>query len=138
MQPLMLVTKRQALGQLVFCLGCCCGRTDRGLPAVPVERLKAIWRMEKLNRTVQLSISACLGPCDLLNVALVIFPEGNVWLGGLTSDKEYDELVAWARSCDAEGQLLPLPAGLDAHRFMRFFDQEQDDPLALEPTEART
>ena len=29
-------TKRQALGQIVFCNGCCCGRTDRGLPEVPV------------------------------------------------------------------------------------------------------
>jgi hypothetical protein len=59
-----LTTRRQALAQLAFCRGCCCGRTDRGRPEVPVERLKQIWAAEKLNRTVQLTISGCLGPCD--------------------------------------------------------------------------
>jgi hypothetical protein len=60
-----LITKRQVLGQLVLCKGCCCGRTDRGLPEVPVERIKEIWQREKLNRSIQLTISGCLGPCDV-------------------------------------------------------------------------
>jgi hypothetical protein len=65
-----LVTKRQPLAQLLFCQGCCCGRTDRGHPEVPAGRLKAVWKAEKLNRSVQLTISGCLGPCDVANVAL--------------------------------------------------------------------
>ncbi len=70
-------TNRRPLAQLVFCQGCCCGRTDRGRPEVPVGRLKEVWKGEKLNRSVQLTISGCLGPCDRANVALVITPDGN-------------------------------------------------------------
>jgi hypothetical protein len=71
-----MITKRQVLGQMILCKGCCCGRTDRGLPEVPVERIKEIWRREKLNRSIQLSVSGCLGPCDVPNVVLLITPEG--------------------------------------------------------------
>ena len=50
------LTNRTALAQVACCVGCCCGRTDRGFPPVPVERLKEVWKQEKLNRTVQLTI----------------------------------------------------------------------------------
>lgn len=119
-----LTTKRLALAQLVFCQGCCCGRTDRGRPELPVEQLKEIWKDEKLNRTVQLTISGCLGPCDIPNVALVMLPEGNVWLGGMEGEEVYESLVAWARSCHAEGRVLPLPEGLESLRFERFLTEE--------------
>jgi len=61
----MIETKLRVLGQLALCKGCCCGKTERGLPAVPVDQIKAIWKMEKLNQTIQLTISGCLGPCDV-------------------------------------------------------------------------
>lgn len=115
-----LMTKRQPLAQLVLCQGCCCGRTDRGRPELPAEMLKGVWKAEKLNRSVQLTISGCLGPCDLANVALVITPDGNRWLGGMAGAGVYDALVEWARGCHATGRLLPLPAGFDGHRFERF------------------
>jgi len=119
-----LTTKRLALAQLVFCQGCCCGRTDRGRPELPVEQLKEIWKDEKLNRTVQLTISGCLGPCDVPNVALVVVPEGNVWLGGMAGEAVYEMLVAWARACHAEGRVVPLPEQLDSLRFERFQTEE--------------
>lgn len=117
-QPL--VTTRRLLAQIAFCKGCCCGRTDRGLPEVPVERLKAAWKAEKLNRSVQLTISGCLGPCDLPNVALILTPMANVWLGRLAGDTLYDSLLAWALTCHREGKLVPLPEDLAAHQFDRF------------------
>lgn len=119
-----LTTKRLALAQLVFCQGCCCGRTDRGRPELPVEQLKQIWKDEKLNRSVQLTISGCLGPCDLPNVALVMLPEGNVWLGGMEGEAVYEELVAWVRTCHAEDHLVPLPERLESLRFERFQTEE--------------
>jgi (2Fe-2S) ferredoxin len=119
-----LTTKRLALAQLVFCQGCCCGRTDRGRPKLPVEQLKQIWKDEKLNRSVQLTISGCLGPCDLTNVALVMLPEGNVWLGGMEGEAVYEELVAWVRTCHAEDRLVPLPERLESLRFERFQTEE--------------
>lgn len=114
-----LTTGRTALAQLVFCQGCCCGRTDRGRPELPVEQLKNVWRAEKLNRSVQLTISGCLGPCDLANVALVMVPDGNVWLGGMAGEAVYKSLTTWVRSCHAESRVLPLPDELNDLRFER-------------------
>jgi len=101
------LTKRQVLGQLVLCMGCCCGRTDRGLPEVPIERLKAIWQAEKLNRTIQLTVSGCLGPCDVPNVVLILTPQLTQWYGRIEGDAAYDLLIDWARACHAAGWLLP-------------------------------
>lgn len=121
------VTTRRPLAQLVFCQGCCCGRTDRGRPEVPVGRLKSVWKAEKLNRSVQLTISGCLGPCDLANVALVITPDGNQWFGGLAGDAVYEALIAWAQECHREGRVVPLPAEFDARRFERFGPREEGE-----------
>lgn len=114
------VTKRKPLAQLVFCEGCCCGRTDRGQPELPAAGLREVWRAEKLNRSVQLTISGCLGPCDLTNVTLVMTPAGDVWLGALDEPPVYEALVEWARACDRAGEVIPLPPLLDAHRFDRW------------------
>ena len=37
-------TKRMSLLQGVVCVGCCCGRVERGKPQVPVDWLKAQWK----------------------------------------------------------------------------------------------
>jgi cobaltochelatase CobN len=115
-----LTTRIKSSAQVLLCKGCCCGRTDRGLPAVPVDRIKAIWKAEKLNRAVQLTISGCLGPCDLPNVAVVVTAGGTAWYGRLEGDTPYDALIAWARACNADGTALPPPESLAAHRFARF------------------
>jgi cobaltochelatase CobN len=119
-----LITKRQVLGQVVLCMGCCCGRTDRGLPEVPVERIKEIWRREKLNRFIQLTVSGCLGPCDVPNVVLILTPDGAEWLGRIAGDASYDQLVRWARDCHAAGALVPLPGPLAENRLERFTTKE--------------
>jgi hypothetical protein len=113
------------VAQLLLCRGCCCGKTERGFPDVPVERIKAAWKAEKLNRSVQLTISGCLGPCDVPNVALLLTPSGQQWLANLSDDEHYRMLIDWARTCHAEGRLLPLPAAFDAHRLERFVASEQ-------------
>jgi hypothetical protein len=115
-----LATKIRSTAQLLLCKGCCCGRTDRGLPDVPVERIKAIWKAEKLNRSVQLTISGCLGPCELPNVAVVVSAAGIEWFGNLNGDAIYDDLITWARACQEAGTALPAPASLEALRFERF------------------
>ena len=58
----------RVLGQIVICEGCCCGRPDKGFPPFPRDWLKQQWKDAKLNKSVQLTISGCLGPCDLANV----------------------------------------------------------------------
>ena len=114
------LTNRTALAQVACCVGCCCGRTDRGFPPVPVERLKEVWKQEKLNRTVQLTISGCLGPCDMTNVILVMTAAGTAWFGGIAEESVLEDVIAWARACHAAGAVLPVPATLERHRFRRF------------------
>ncbi len=115
-----LATKIRSTGQLLLCKGCCCGQTDRGMPEVPVDRIKAAWKADKLNKVIQLTISGCLGPCDLPNVAVLMTPEDTTWLGNLAGDAHYDALIGWARDSAAAGSPLPLPEVFEIYRFERF------------------
>src|SRR3954454_16280877 len=115
-----MTTRVTSPAQVLLCRGCCCGRPDRGYPEVPVDRIKAVWKAEKLNRSVQLTISGCLGPCDLPNVAVLVTAAGTLWYGRLDGDAHYDALVHWARACAAGGGALPPPEVLAAHRLERF------------------
>jgi hypothetical protein len=110
-------TKRRVLAQLVVCKGCCCGQIDKGLPAVPEERLKSTWKKERLLKTIQLTISGCVGPCDVANVIQIITPDGVEWYGNLDRSVYYDALIDWARTCISAGKLLPRPAVLNTRRF---------------------
>lgn len=113
-------TKRSVIGQVVMCRGCCCGEVRRGKPEVPVEWMKEEWKRRGLLKNLQLSISGCLGPCDLSNVVTVSGPAGLVWLGGLHRFGQYSALVDWASQCKAEGHMLPLPSEFDELRFDPF------------------
>ena len=116
-----LVTARgRVLGQIVCCEGCCCGRTDKGFEPFPRDWIKQQWKREKLNKSVQLTISGCVGPCDLANVVCVISPRGMQWFGGLQERWQYELLLNWANASRAAGVLLELPAELNRHRFERF------------------
>ncbi|HTC93559.1 MAG TPA: (2Fe-2S) ferredoxin domain-containing protein [Terriglobales bacterium] len=110
-----LKTKRLVIGQLSVCTGCCCGQTERGLPPVPVEWLKEEWRKRGLLKRLQLSISGCLGPCDLPNVVVITHSSGTTWLGELTEFNQYHSLVEWASRSKDAGYLLPLPDEFKKH-----------------------
>jgi len=114
-------TKRHAIAQVLVCAsGCCCGRTDKQKPAVPVELLKREWRARRLNPRVQLTISECLGPCDQMNVVGILTEFEPIWLGGLTEPEHFALLLAWATACHEAGAVLPIPTELETHRFPRF------------------
>jgi len=117
-----LVTRRSGpLGQIFFCEGCCCGQSDKGFPPLPKERIKERWKSLKLNGTIQLTISGCLGPCDLANVFYLLASDGvGQWFGGLCEPWHYETLIQWVSECQQSGSLLPIPATLDSHRFTRF------------------
>lgn len=105
-------TKRKVLAQVLICMGCCCGRTDRGKPEVPVDWLKQEWKKGGLLKSVHLSISGCLGPCDRVNVVCIQMPVEPVWLGDITQKSHYELIVNWARTCQKNDQICPLPAEL--------------------------
>jgi hypothetical protein len=104
-----LITKRLVFGNVAVCVGCCCGNTEKGRPAVPVEWLKKEWRARGLLKRIQLTISGCLGPCDVPNVVAISDERGTQWLGGITEFNQYQSLVAWAVSSAEAGELLLLP-----------------------------
>jgi cobaltochelatase CobN len=76
--------------------------------------------MRRLGQTVQLTISGCLGPCDLSNVVSIASAAGVVWLGSLRDTRSYMTLLEWAWATGGAGRVLPLPDALDALRFNPF------------------
>jgi cobaltochelatase CobN len=113
---MMLETKRRVIGQLIVCQGCCCGATDKDRPAVPSESVKEEWRKHGLLKRFQLTVSGCVGPCDVPNVVVVHSESGSQWLGNITQFNQYRSLVEWAcRSVEA-GHLLELPREFKDHR----------------------
>ena len=111
----MLETKRRVIGQMIVCQGCCCGATHKDRPEVPADWLRNEWRRRGLLKRVQLSISGCVGPCDVPNVVVVNSETGSQWLGSITEFHQYKSLVDWAvRSMDA-GYLLELPMEFKGH-----------------------
>jgi predicted metal-binding protein len=113
-------TKRKSLMQVLVCIGCCCGRVDRGKPEVPVDWLKAEWKAARLNPYIQLTISGCLGPCDRPNVVAILTAGGQQWIGPLDQREHYEALVEWGRACGTARRLEPPPPVLRERFFERF------------------
>ena len=105
----MLNTKRRVIGQMIVCQGCCCGATGKDRPEVPVDWLKEEWRRRGLLKRFQLSISGCIGPCDVPNAVAINSEAGSLWLGNLTDFNQYRSLVEWASQSVEAGQVLELP-----------------------------
>lgn len=111
----MLETKRRVIGQMIVCQGCCCGATHKQRPEVPAAWLKDEWRRRGLLKRFQLTVSGCVGPCDVPNVVVVNSDAGSQWLGNITDFNQYQSLVEWAvRSVEA-GHLLELPPQFKNH-----------------------
>jgi cobaltochelatase CobN len=113
-------TKRGAIAQVVVCQGCCCGKTDKGKPPVPVTELKHRWKAARLLPKVQLTISGCLGPCDVANVVCVLTSDSVTWIGGLTRAEDYEALFDWAACVHAAGHPMPLPERFEKRILQRF------------------
>lgn len=113
-------TKRRRLAQVVICSGCCCGRIDKGKPEIPIDWLKRTWKEKRLLKTVQLTISGCLGPCDIANVVTVISHGTQRWFGGITTNEPFEWLVTWAEEISQTSSYVDLPLELDVYEFQRF------------------
>lgn len=113
-------TKRSVIGHVLLCRGCCCGETNRGKPEVPVQWIKEQWKSRGLLKSIQLSISGCLGPCDLSNVVIVHSASDHFCLGNFHEFQQYSDLLEWAEQSRSAGLLLPLPAQFEQFRFDPF------------------
>jgi cobaltochelatase CobN len=112
----MLETKRRVIGQMIVCQGCCCGATHKDRPEVPVEWLKDEWRKRGLLKRLQLTVSGCVGPCDVPNVVVVNSERGSQWLGNITQFSQYRLLAEWAVLSVDAGRLLDFPREFELHR----------------------
>lgn len=108
-------TVRRVVAQVLVCNGCCCGRVEKGKPEVPVDWLKAEWKKQGLLKRVQLTITACLGPCDVPNVVSLVHEDGSVWLGSISRRDQYAALIEWAVRSRDLGTFAALPEELAAH-----------------------
>ena len=115
-------TKRTVMAQVSLCQGCCCGNISRGKPDVPVDWIKQQWRQRGLLKHIQLTISGCLGPCDLVNVVRISCKGSDLWLGNIRSFEQYSDLVDWAERSKTAGNLLPLSKSIAELRFNPFHD----------------
>lgn len=105
-------------GHLIICArGCCCGRTDRGNPAVPIDYYKAEYQRRKIRKHFQLTMSGCIGPCPMLNVVQVVFDGRPVWFQSINTPAQIDEIYNYIDSMLAADAYLPPPAQLSAFVF---------------------
>src|SRR5258708_18724117 len=118
-QPSRLRAKRRTLGNVTVCCGCC-GAVERQRPEVPVDWLKEQWKARCLRAVLQLTISRCLGPCNLANVVRVSGCDFDIWLGQSSTREQYERLVEWAVVCASAATIVVLPPAFDSMRFDAF------------------
>jgi cobaltochelatase CobN len=107
-------------GHLFVCQGCCCGRTDRGFPAIPLEEFKRQWKERGIRRRFHLTISGCLGPCPLANVVLIHFLGQSVWLHSINSPEDVTLIYNYVERMLIYDSYLDPPAELAGRHFQRY------------------
>jgi len=114
------VVQRRA--HLSYCHGaCCCGRTDRGYAAVPVEIYKEEWLRRKLRNTVHLTKGGCLGPCPLANVASLEFGGQSVFFHSVSLPWQVCLIFDYIETMIRADRFLPPPPELAVFTF-DFYD----------------
>jgi cobaltochelatase CobN len=113
-------TVRVVEGHLLVCKGCCCGNPERNIPPVPVDAFKREWKERGIRRRVHLSISACLGPCAVANVVLLMFHGSSIWFQSINSEEDVTEIYNFIDRLLATGE-FGLPSGRLADKvFQRY------------------
>lgn len=105
-------------GQLFVCAhGCCCGHTERGHLAVPMETYHNEWVRRRIRHKVHLAMGGCLGPCALSNVALLLFAGRQVWFHSIDGDEQVIAIFDYIESMVRADRFLPPPAALQPQVF---------------------
>jgi cobaltochelatase CobN len=107
-------------GHLFVCNGCCCGRTEKGFPALPLDEFKRQWKQRGIRRRVHLTISGCLGPCPLANVMLLQFRGHLLWFHSINQPGDVDLIYNYVESMLVAETVLEVPAALESRLFERY------------------
>jgi hypothetical protein len=113
-RAMILVTKRIVIGQVLVCWGCCRGAIERGHPEVPVEWLKKEWRRRGLLKRLQLTISGCLGPCDVPDVVTIASRASTRCYGNVSGEHMYQDILDWASGSVEANRVLEVPKSFAA------------------------
>ena len=112
----------QRRAHLSYCFsGCCCGKTERGYAPVPAAAFKDEWISRKLRKVVHLTKAACLGPCELANVASVVFDGRAAWFHSVNGEAEVRAIFDYIELMLAADRFLPPPDDLSRLSF-NFYD----------------
>ena len=139
--PLLHVTREDGVskeirvhdGHLFVCQGCCCGRTDKGFPALPLDEFKRQWKERGIRRRFHLTISGCLGPCPLANVVLILFRGYSLWLHSINHATDVDLIYDYVERMLLECRFLEPPSGLSERQFDRYlFDAANVGPCSVD------
>jgi nitrile hydratase accessory protein len=107
-------------GHLFVCNGCCCGRTEKGFPALPLDEFKRQWKQRGIRRRLHLTISGCLGPCPLANVVLLQFHGRSLWFHSVNKLEDVDLIYDYVEQMLLADMPLDPPNGLQSRLFDRY------------------
>ena len=125
------VVQRRA--HLSYCFtGCCCGRTERGYAAVPVETFKDEWLRRKLRNVVHLTKAGCLGPCALANVASLVFDGRAVWFHSVNTPWHVRLIYDYIETMVRADRFVAPPAELTEYVF-NYYDWDVRPRAAAPP-----
>jgi cobaltochelatase CobN len=113
-------------GHLFVCHGCCCGRVEKGFPALPLDEFKRQWKERGIRRRFHLTISGCLGPCSLANVVLIMFRGVSVWLHSIGSDQDVTDIYDYVEQMLVAERYLDPPPPLAGRHFQRYLVDTPD------------
>lgn len=82
--------------------------------------MKKEWRRRGLLKRLQLTISGCLGPCDVPNVVAIVSDVETQWFGTVSGRLMYEGILDWASALVAAGKLLDVPNPLQITQSTHF------------------
>lgn len=108
----------QHRAHLTYCYtGCCCGITERGYAAVPVDVYKEEWLKRKIRNDVHLTKGGCLGPCALANVVSLVFDGKSIWFHSVNSEWHVRQIFEYIDSMLKADRFIQPPAELTEYVF---------------------
>ncbi len=113
-------TLRIVEGQLFVCQGCCCGNTEAGNPAVPLDRFKKEWKQRNIRSRIQLTVSGCLGPCTVPNIVLLNYRGETVWFHSINDNDDVVQIYDYLERLLERNQFEPPKGKLAEKVFQRY------------------
>ena len=107
-------------GHLFVCQGCCCGRTDKGFPPLPLDEFKQQWKARGIRRRFHLTVSGCLGPCPLANVVLILFRGRSLWLHSINHLEDVQLIYEYVEEMLRKDEYVNPPSALASRSFERY------------------